>query len=401
MKTVLSINGHRKYAEKLVLFFLLLMCIPTNEAYEFLDPLLRFFRYVGLSVALLVFITTRLYKEKKIRAFYFWAIWMLVASALNATDLVAFFKMIYPIFASVILTQYYVNQRKEKIITDFAIVFAVLALINAVVAITGVFGEIYSGGLQGNYLFGIRVNISFLLPYALGLNFMNAQIDGRRGIFFLVATVASLVYFVIFEWVSTGIVTIGVFLIVYLFLNIFYFNRRFLKTAVLLFVIVCVGFVFFMSKLHVFEWFLVGVLKEDVTLDNRTLLWEQAFEYLKGLHWLYGFGFKHGYKFTVSWWFSADHPHNEYLEVLFCYGVIGLAIYVKMIINQVKVTLKMEKSRIQNAVLAMLLACCLMHAVSHNIMAVYPFITYVIIMNVDKFNKNGQRKQMRGVDAVS
>lgn len=383
MARTLVVNKNRKIMNIVVFLVLVLVCIPTNEAYANLDPLLRAFRYIGLMAAFLLFFVLRIFENRRLITFFLFAIWTLIASAINLTDVIEAVKMIYPIFTCVVLTQYYVEQEGEKSVTNIAIFFAILCIINAFIAAFDLFGNIYTGGWQGNYLFGIRVNVSFILPYAVGLNLINARIDGKRGKFFCVATILSLVYFAIFEWVSTAIVTLALIFVSLFFLNIYHHNRKMLKTTIIGFILFCVGFVFLMSKMHLFEWFLVGVLNEDVTLDNRTLLWEQAFDYLHGLNWIYGFGFKHGYHFVVSWWFDADHPHNEYLETLFCYGMIGLFIYVRMIILQFKHIWRITDVKVRNVLISMLLGACLMHTVSHNNMAVFPYITFVIVMNSD------------------
>ena len=383
MSSTLVISGKKNIVLPISLWLMILSCIPQNEAYAFLDPVIKLFRYVALAWSILIFTTTRQYLNKKLLLVFGFLCWILVSSLINLTSIVDTFKLLYPIFTCVVLTQYIIEKDKLKGFKALAIFFCVLMVIQAFTLATHCFGDIYVGAWQGNYFFGIRVNVSFILPYAIGLNLVYAKIDKKWGRLSFAITLISAIYFAVFEAVSTALVVIATILGFSFFTYIYKFKRHMLKTVIFLTIAFSAGFAFLGSKTHIFEWLLVGILKEDVTLDGRTILWEQAFDYLKGLHWLYGYGYKHNFLFKISWWFAADHPHNEYLEMLFCYGMIGVCIYIKMLVKQFKSLVSINNKEVRDAMFATLLSIVIMHIASHNYMAVFPYIFYVVFVNLN------------------
>ncbi len=391
MKIYLSLNKNKHIIQAVTFIFLILICIPQNEVYAFMDPLLRLFRYIGLLWALLLFFTARIYSEHKLWPLFVFIFWIVVSSAFNEVNAIDAVKLVYPIFTCSILVQYYIRCKGKKGLSSMAVLYAVIMIIQVFSALTHCFGEIYSGAWQGNYFLGIRVNISFILPYAMGLNLINSKIEKRSGRIFLYLTFISGVYFSIYEEVSTAIVTIAVLMLSLLVLDSYRYDRRFLKFVLILVIIFSAGFAFIGLKTDLFTWFFVNVLNEDATLDGRTILWEQVFDYLKGTHWIYGYGYKHNFKFTISWWFKGDHPHNEYLEMLFCYGIIGLVLYINMYMVQIRQILKNNYKKIVNIALSTMISSIAMHISSHNYMSIYPYICFVIFMNINQLVVNSDK----------
>jgi len=384
MRIELSIFGKKHIIVVISVVLLVLSCIPQNEAYAMLTPMIRSFRYLALIWSVLLFFTSKMYYIRTNWILYAFMIWILLTSLFNGTSLDEVIKLIYPIFSSVVLTQYIIEKDKKKGLVALAIFFAIFMLIEAISALTHCFGDVYVGAWQGNYFFGIRVNVCFLLPYAIGLNLLYSKIDKKKGNFFWGLTLICSIYFVIYESVSTSIVTIAVILVGLLILHLYRFRKELLKPTIAVLIFLCAGFALIGSRAEIFRWLLVDILQEDITLSGRTLLWKQAFEYLQGLHWIYGYGYKHNFQFTISWWFASDHPHNEYLEMLFCYGVIGLGIYIKMVVKQFQAVWNINNREVRDIMLATLVSIVVMHISSHNYMAVFPYISYVVFVNMDK-----------------
>lgn len=381
MEYRLRISGNKRMVTSITLLLLVLSCIPQNIAYEFLDPVIKVFRYLALAWAFIILLATRIKAIKKNFVLFAFIGWILITTILNMTDLIGVFKLLYPIFTVIVLTQYILDADKERGIAKIAVFLSMFMLIQAISGLTGCFGEIYSGAWQGNYFFGIRVNVSFILPYALGLSLLYTAIDKKKGKFVAVVTIVSGVFFAFFELVSTAIMTIAVLFFTLYLMHLHKFKKQMLKPVIYFTIAFCAGFAFLGSNTDIFEWLLVGILHEDVTLDGRTILWEQAFDYLYGINWLIGYGYNHAYKFTISWWFSADHPHNEYVETLFCYGFVGIAIYFRILFSQFKNAWGVKQEKIMNIMIATLISVVVMHIASHNYMAVFPYIFYVTFAN--------------------
>ena len=186
-----SRNSSIELQKKSAFILLVLLCIPQNDAYKYLDPILRMFRYLALMFSIRFFVAGRLYKKHQLYPVLLFFLWIIISSLLNSRSLVDVLKMIYPLFACVILTQYYVQNNYNESIKMISRLFAALVFINLITGVTHVFGDIYAGAWQGNYLFGIRVNVSFILPYALGLCLISYRLNKpKERLTFIIAIVS-------------------------------------------------------------------------------------------------------------------------------------------------------------------------------------------------------------------
>ena len=75
----------------------------------------------------------------------------------------------------------------------------------------------------------------------------------------------------------------------------------------------------------IFKWLIVDILHKRLDLTNRTFVWDKAFKEIK----VYPF-LGHGYK---TFWFNSviQTTHNEFVEVLYKCGIIGLFIFLSII----------------------------------------------------------------------
>lgn len=118
-----------------------------------------------------------------------------------------------------------------------------------------------------------------------------------------------------------------------------------LLSLMLMLIIVSVVGIYLMeiSNVEIFQRFTSG----DETLSGRTVLWEKIlFRYSNG-----GFGEKlfgngmHAVKFKINPYGLGWYAHNSFIEALYDYGIIGLAILLMFVLVIIKRTVSMNKKK--------------------------------------------------------
>lgn len=311
--------------------FLFLFCLPTsNQIFAPISILIKCGQYLGLVWSIIVFLKLRIFKEKVL-----WPVWIFVAimifsTLVNRTDISACVNMVFPIVASCILTFHIIKLKGFKGVEIIAKVFSVLLIVQAVSAIAGGFGTYTDGNniVIVNYFFMDRVNFNRIFIYAISLLVL-AFIYGRKWRWLYVTGGICGVFFVFYESVSTAIMTAIVFFLVLIVARIVKSAHVWRNMLILLFIMAAL-FVIVGFSPERFEWLLVDFLQEDMTLDGRTLLWAQAIENMQGWHWIIGNGYGHKFLFWIGTW-AVGTAHSQYMNILFCFGLIGISIYFFMI----------------------------------------------------------------------
>lgn len=124
-----------------------------------------------------------------------------------------------------------------------------------------------------------------------------------------------------------------------------------------LIIILTIGIVFFQFQNH-FSYLISNILNKDVTLSNRTNVWNMTFEYVYEnfhfLEYILGIGeVNYSYSFYLN---RYAHCHNQMLNIFIQGGGLGVIIYIKMIL----LGLKKRKTLIHNIVGACILSFCVM-----------------------------------------
>lgn len=131
-------------------------------------------------------------------------------------------------------------------------------------------------------------------------------------------------------WTSTGLVAFfcgGLYLIVC--------KKKTIAKAINMFTVltisigISVGLVL-MNLQERFSFLIVNILQKDITLSERLRIWENAVYSIKEHPWV-GVGCINTdtAKMILHW--GATHAHNTFLNEMFYYGVIGLALYIVLL----------------------------------------------------------------------
>lgn len=82
--------------------------------------------------------------------------------------------------------------------------------------------------------------------------------------------------------------------------------------------------------MDMFSFLLVNILHKDVTLTFRTRIWDNALAAIQQ-NLLTGVGRLDAAQMEAILGYGVSHPHNRYLYVTLCFGIIGLALFLLIV----------------------------------------------------------------------
>ena len=361
-------------------FLLAAICIPSNEKYPtLLKYALNGLLVISVFVSILLLYNKRYFLRKLLVPLYSFFAWILMCSVFNSTGVLSTLKYIAPLICASSISIYVLEEHREKAYDVIAWIFAVLLIIQAFSLFTHFFGIYYSQGQIVNYyFFGIRVNINKIFPFAVYFAFMSYKYGVNRKPYCLIITLVCGLYFSIVEKVSTSIVGFAIGIMVFLATALIH-NKHFWRYMAIIFLVVCVAFVFaYSERKGMLDWLFTGLLGESSTMSGRTLIWEQALSNIHGVHWLIGNGYGHDIYFYLGQHWAAHATHNQYLGIIFNYGIVGLLIYAKMCIIQIRTNKANMAENYSRIFMATFLAILFMQIPASLYERTYYYIFYVV-----------------------
>lgn len=375
----------------LTYFFLIMFCLPPTIAAN--SIIFVNMRRLGLVWVCYLLIINRFCRSRKMLPIYLWIIWVFFCTLVNRTDLGTTFSTFFPAFSVVVIVSYLIDKWGKRAIKRVSVIFSLILVGQFISIFTNTMGY----DLHGDkiYFLGIRVQISSIFIFAIALALMSVKLGGRKEKFLLVVAVSSSLYFIFYEWVGTALTTITLFILILLF-TFFIKNKKMLRNIAILSLVVCASFVLLGISTESFSWLLSDVLGKDLSLNGRTILWQSAIERIKGIHWIIGNGYAHDYLFTLPNGFFANTSHSQYTEILFCFGLIGFALYAYIHVLIVKSAMKIRDHMIRNIIFSLIISTAVMGISTSYYTKVYMYICFVILVNIDSmFRKKGLYGELR------
>ena len=377
-----------------------IMCIPNNPKFPTIVKyaidallLLSYMFSVGL------FFIHKYYRRIALYWLYLWLFWVIVATILNGTDVLGAVKLIAPLFCSSICTMYLCDYDIHNVYRIISWMFTILLVIQLYTMINHVYGTVYTQGKYVYYyFFGIRVAINKIAPFAAFFGLISAGFGNKKSPISLIISTFCGLYFAIGEKVSTCIVCYTVIALT-LMVSKFIRSEHFWRNIGILFLLLSSLFVIlYAGDELLFRWLLEDILNESITLSGRTSIWNQAFSYMKGIHWLIGNGYGHNYYFYLGKHWVAQVTHNQYLETVFKYGIIGLIIYIMMCMTQLRVNTGKKNDFISRVFFSTFIAMIIIQIPATVFEKVYYYIFYVASLYlpiVSEYAKNDRRRTIR------
>lgn len=377
-------------------FVMIVICFPANnQAYPALASILRIAAFPCALWAVIILIREKVYQKKwLIPMWCFFAVMLLCTALMNMSSFLGALITVLRMFTVTVLTDYMMSKDKYLTLRWIACIWGVLMILEALSMVFHVFpGHVSENNIPLNtYLFGIRVEINEYLIYTIAfLGF--AYYVNKIGRLFSILVIVGGVYFVIAEKVSTSITGLLAFVAVYVATKVVKSARAW-RILIILLIAFIVVFVIDRNTL-IFESFFVGFLNKDLTLSGRTRLWEQALSQMKGIHWLFGYGYTPpaALHLNVS---VFNHPHNQYLQMLYNFGIPGFITYMVILFNQIKqIRLIKKNKQIKSVYIASLIATLVICISSRNFFYLTAQIYYVLAYYLPELDEYKPRLKVK------
>lgn len=369
---------------------LLILVFPT---YMFPSWVARAFRYAKLISfvwAVIIFFKLKYYRLKELLPIILFLAAGAIATILNWNGITVFGNMFIGIFSSVVISYYYIQCREYEGIKQISLIFSLFLIINAITRINGgvlkpttnLYGIV---SYRLNYFLGTRVDISGLLIFAVSLSVIIAIQDTIKYKIIALLGIMAGVYFVLIESVSTAIMTLLVYVIVFIAAR-FIKSLRMWRNLSIFTLILVISFYFISMNMEMFSWLLVDFLGEGLTFNGRSYLWEQAINGIKGWHWLFGNGMRSNIYFTIGLSFVVSSAHSQYLNILFYFGILGLLSYVYFMWVQFSIVNKVRNQNIKSLLVAANIAIVIMGLPTTTFTDPYMFVYFICITQLSKYN---------------
>lgn len=144
--------------------------------------------------------------------------------------------------------------------------------------------------------------------------------------------------------------------------------------------------------MDMFSFLLVNILHKDVTLTFRTRIWDNALAAIQQ-NLLTGVGRLDAAQMEAILGYGVSHPHNRYLYVTLCFGIIGLALFLLIVYYANKGTInphRVREGRIMMAAFIALLSAAQVESLSAT--GGYAIPLYLIAAALHC--REGRRKEM-------
>ena len=308
----------------LKLFIILVgICIPQGIAglgvVSKVSTLIKLVAFLYAGILLL---------KRTVKPDIFFGIWMayfavmLISTIVNSGNLSTYVSKYYPVFAMIILSQYYVSIREANTIKTVAKLFTGILVLNSLL------GVLYNTTLMSDaavFFLGIRTRINDLAYVGIVFALMIPLIYCRGRIWPALGT-ASAVYFIVVQKVSTGYICIPL-LALFIVLSLKKTRlmtdnaKRIYLMIILINILVISG-----GILSRFGWFFSDILGEDATLTGRTNIWSSVLSTMPG-NWILGHGIGSARSFMVVTNYTTA-THSQLLNELYNGGIVGVVLFI-------------------------------------------------------------------------
>ena len=187
-----------------------------------------------------------------------------------------------------------------------------------------------------------------------------------------------------------------VIMLVFLVIGKFIENKK-IWTSILILIVIYACLFGFIGNTNMFIWLVDGILKEGVTLNGRTVIWEETLKLMTEWHLLFGYGFTPTYIIRLNDFFSVNHPHNQYLQSLFDFGYFGLILYLYIWMSQIKTIGTINNKGLRNIYIATLVSNMVICIVSRNLLYGTAQIFFVISIYMGRITKICNENKMKSI----
>lgn len=329
-------------------------------------------------IGALLFLTGKLYKNKLVM------IWIAIYAGMNVityidTGQIDYFDNITVTLSLVLICSYMCEYDSKFFIRFLMLYFTVQLVLNTLMWRPG--GTFVNGYGLKSYVIGTKTTITYyqIAACLFAVIYIKTEISKAKKAIVCLSLLLSIVVYDIVEPISTSIICIIAFVAMIILdtvavdiskviLRYGYFGVTILNIAVSVFRIQ-----------YLFKYLLVDVLGEGLTLDGRTLIWDEIFTYVVQRP-LVGYGLNSGITFINNINTSA---HNQVIHWVFTFGIIGAVV---MVVFGSWISSRYSLDDIRGRIARLIMINLALYWMAEQMMTNYIFIMMTVaLFNLDKY----------------
>lgn len=374
--------------------YMLLMILFLFEPNIFVKYSSINYLYIGGAVLSLITIILLLIKKsiKPKKPIIFVIIWKLIAlftTIIYSGDILKCGYQSVVLITLVLYAEYfYETKRIDVFLGKLNTIFNVYLTINFITYLlypTGIYAEAHN-----LYFLGIRTRFTEY-AFAAIVTAISCYKCKKISKFSLVYTIIVCVLNIILPNIGTAYVGIIIALLSYIILNGIFLkkkNTKFGRYIVLGSLIATILIVFFRIQ-DIFSVIIVNLLHKDLTLTERTLIWDRTIPIIKSSHYILGNGYSNDGNF-VLFGNGLWQAHNQLLQLLYEVGFIGTFAFYNYILASFSITKK--NTKYMNLIIAFAVAILIMMITEIYSYYLPTFVIFIILYYREAFDNISEYK---------
>ena len=326
-------KNYKVSLESIIMFFLIIFSLKIG-CISYFSSALNVVWYIGSTIAIM-YCFIKLLINKKYNLFdllvLLFYVYLLVITIINHASIPDILKELISFSSLFLVMRYGLETNVKKYVKMMSIILMIYTLINTLSSIAFYPNAMFIDNNNPIFFMGgdntsIRLYIMAVLFNMLNYYFKNNKVK------FPFFSLANLLIFSFVRDLGGGKVCFLVLIIAIIYLiNGIKMPKKPVKLIITLSIIIFVLLVI-VNRVDVFRYFIINILHRDLSLTDRTIIWNISIEKIK-LNPIFGYGMIDGMQFqSYLPYLTGINAHNTYLMVLFDGGIILFSIFILLFI---------------------------------------------------------------------
>lgn len=272
------------------------------------------------------------------------------STILNSGDILTMTKNVVKIISFCMLIEIGVRQTPKNLIRALIFVLGIECAVNSITILVfpnGMYSYIeritpeIAWGSTNNFFLGYdNMHFLYLFPFLCTALIYAGHRKVRKGIQIIMVMLFCATVYV--TWSVASVISITIFIFLFLAYE-FHMPTKLLKWRNYLLIIFAgfLGLVVFRVQ-NLFEGFIVGVMRKDITLTGRTYVWDKALHYFSQKPLLGGGRLSRTQNYLI---YGLSHQHDMFLRILCESGIVGFICFLVILLSIGKSLKKSSQNR--------------------------------------------------------
>lgn len=383
-----------KINKNYMLYFIQVMFIIEPKIFtQYTIPTL-IYSLANIIIFVVLLLKTNRYNGNVPKVFIFWImlrVYLLMLMIINSNvNSLLQWGYLSLVVSNIILLINFATLKKEikellSAFTNVSIIYLIINLLSLLMFDNGIIpsNNIYDNGDNDIYFLGIKVQYTFYIISTLATAGLEYILYNKKKKF-IFAILLSIVL-VLYANISTGIICF-LFGVILTFVQKKFKLKFSMKKVILFGLFINIAVIFFDIQ-NLFSYFIVNILHKNVSLTNRTYIWDKAIEIIKNqniLKTLFGNGLINRGAFVPL---GTDYwpAHNQLLQLIYDFGIFGTCAFYSWLVSM---DLRKKMTKEKNFLL-IICATTMLGTVTNTFFNNTPiYVPFIFLYFIERISKN-------------